>query len=201
MIRRLRYFLVLVTVAVGLIPATAAQAQFTATFYGPPPPQALYPAGRPAGQLRAAPRLRKSHASRRPARVGTRQRRHALERRVGHSRRVVHTRRIVHEKPIVIETTRVVDDPPRVIERRHYIGESPAAGRGKRLAKTYKTGKPGKPASGAPAERGGKHAARGGKKGRVIQADAEVTILGPDRMIIRLFRKDSRSIASSAGAR
>jgi hypothetical protein len=32
-------------------------------------------------------------------------------------RKVVHTKKIVRERPIVIETRRVVDDPPRVVER------------------------------------------------------------------------------------
>jgi hypothetical protein len=41
--------------------------------------------------------------------------------------------------------------------------------------------------------------------GRVIRAEAEVTILGPDRMSIRLFRKhdgsDANAKASKAEAR
>ena len=57
----------------------------------------------------------------------------------------------VREEPVVIETERVVDEPPRVIERRHVV--------------------------------------EGSGQQRVIRAEAEVTILGPDRMNIRLFRK------------
>jgi len=71
---------------------------------------------------------------------------------------VIDTKKIVREKPIVHETTRVVDDPPRVIVRKHIVEDAPQN-------------------------------AEGAKEPRVIQADAEITILGPDRMSIRLLRK------------
>jgi hypothetical protein len=93
-------------------------------------------------------------------------------------RDVVETKKVVQEKPVVIETQRVVDDPPRVIERRHYVEDAPAAPAAVRqkpaVAEARVTGNIGK---------------RGDDKLRVIHAEAEVTILGPDRMSIRLFRK------------
>ncbi len=64
------------------------------------------------------------------------------------------------------ETRRVVNDPPRIIERRTVVDDE---------AGTVETEQ-------APSS-------RDDNKKRVIQADAEVTILGPDRMSIRLFRK------------
>ncbi len=77
----------------------------------------------------------------------------------------VNTEQIVRDPPVVRETRRVVNDPPRIIERRTVIDD--AAG-------TVETEQP---------------VVRDDNKKRVIQADAEVTILGPDRMSIRLFRK------------
>ena len=93
-------------------------------------------------------------------------------------RDVVNTTRIVREKPIVIEHQRVVEDPPRVIVRKHYVEDAPA--KRKRVATVEGDITP-------PPARDG--------KARTIRAEAEVTILGPDRMTIRLFRK------RAAGAR
>ena len=104
-------------------------------------------------------------------------------------RDVINTTRVVREKPIVVEHERVVEDPPRIIVRRHYVEDAPA--RRKRIA-TVET-------EVAPPRR----AARGGRA-RVIHAEAEVTILGPDRMTIRLFRKratDARAQANKADAK
>jgi hypothetical protein len=81
--------------------------------------------------------------------------------------------KIVREKPIVKETTRVVDDPPRVIERRHVVEDPPPAPRHPRAVVEAES-KASKPHDGKP---------------RVIRAEAEITILGPDRMSIRLTRK------------
>jgi len=90
--------------------------------------------------------------------------------------KVVHTRKIVHDKPIVVEHRRYVDDPPRVIERVHVVGDGKVTSLPPRRV-AVDTG------SIAPGlmDRGE----------RVISADAEVTILGPDHMTIRLFRKGS----------
>ena len=87
----------------------------------------------------------------------------------------INTKKIVHDEPVVIETKRVVDDPPRVIERRHVVEDGPVRSRRKP----------------APPEQRDSDTGMGGDDGkkRVIHADAEVTILGPDRMSILLFRK------------
>jgi hypothetical protein len=83
--------------------------------------------------------------------------------------------KIVRDKAVVVETKRYVDDPPRVIERNVVVEDEPTR---------------------APRQRGliqapalSENIRRDDNKKRVIQADAEVTILGPDRMSIRLFRK------------
>jgi hypothetical protein len=78
---------------------------------------------------------------------------------------VINTTKIVRDPPVVRETRRVVNDPPRIIERRHVVDDE---------AGTVETEKP---------------ESRDDTKKRVIQVDSEVTILGPDRMSIRLFRK------------
>ena len=68
---------------------------------------------------------------------------------------------VVREKPVVVERKRYVDDPPKIVRRHKVVDVNvPASSR------------------------------EGGEEvGRVIHAEAEVTILGPDRMSIRLFRK------------
>ena len=88
---------------------------------------------------------------------------------------VVNTTKIVRDPPVVRETRRVVNDPPRIIERRIVVDDD---------AGTVETEQP---------------AIRDDNKKRVIQADAEVTILGPDRMSIRLFRKGQGPKANARG--
>ena len=83
----------------------------------------------------------------------------------------------------VAEHERVVEDPPRVIVRRHHVEDAPA--KRKRMA-TVET-------EAAPPHGG----ARDGKA-RVIHAEAEVTILGPDRITIRLFRKRATNAKAEA---
>ena len=80
----------------------------------------------------------------------------------------------MRHKPKVVETTRYVDDPPRVVER--YTVVDDADGEKKVVAE----------APAADKRKGGKN------ERRVIQADAEITILGPDRMTIQLYRKGER---------
>lgn len=92
---------------------------------------------------------------------------------------VIHTKKIVHDKPVVIERTRVVDDPPKVIVRKRYVDDTTASIPKRGPAKVAAEREPLKPDA---------LKAEDGKK-RVIEADAEVTIIGPDRMSIRLFRK------------
>lgn len=89
---------------------------------------------------------------------------------------------VVREKPIVRTSYRVVEHPPIVVQRE--IGED-------------QLGEGGGQAQGAPlaAPQGAPMA------GRTIRAEAEITILGPDRMSIRLFRKQDGSDANAkAGA-
>jgi len=99
------------------------------------------------------------------------------------SHAVINTTKIVRDPPIVVETQRVVDDPPRIIER-HVIADEPVSSRG--IINTNRS------ASRDIGE------SRDDTKQRVIEADAEVTIIGPDRMSIRLFRKGHNA---KAGAR
>ena len=117
------------------------------------------------------------------------------------STEVVNTKKIVRNKPVVIEHEHVVDDPPRVIERRHITEDAP--GRGllhprREVGEEDVVIQPGGSHSERPAK--GKHVVheaiiekahktKEGSTRRVIRAEAEVTILGPDRMSIRLFRK------------
>lgn len=96
--------------------------------------------------------------------------------------KVIHTRRIVREKPLVIETRRVVDDPPKVITRRRYVDDVPAP--------------PRRGVTGSIARE-----RAGDDDPRVIHADAEITILGPDRMSIRLLRKDGQRLDAKARVR
>lgn len=114
-------------------------------------------------------------------------RRHAVKKVKGD---VINTTRIVREKPIVIEHKRVVEDPPRVIVRRHYVEDAPnGVPASRKHIATVET------EVAAPAAHDG--------KARVIRAEAEVTILGPDRMTIRLFRKratDAKAEATKAEA-
>jgi hypothetical protein len=74
---------------------------------------------------------------------------------------------VVREKPVVRRHIRVVDDPPVVVQRE--ISEQGQVLSEQRV-----------PPVQAQAPIG---------SGRVIHAEAEVTILGPDRMNIRLYRK------------
>jgi len=105
-------------------------------------------------------------------------RRHVVRR--GGRRIVVNTTRIVREKPVVIVHRRVVDDPPRVIVRRHYVEDAPPPPKRRGLlTRRIRRGLP-----------------RVSADTRVIRAEAEITILGPDRMSIRLYRK--RGDASNA---
>jgi hypothetical protein len=97
----------------------------------------------------------------------------------------------------VIEHERVVDDPPRVIERRHITEDAPGRGLIKHRREVGQEDvvvEQGVAPREAKRLAKGKHVPREAKSKevdgkRVIRAEAEVTILGPDRMSIRLFRK------------
>jgi hypothetical protein len=115
----------------------------------------------------------------------------------------VNTTKTVRSNPVVVEHQRVVDDPPRVIERRHITEDGPGRGiikQRREVATEDVVIEPGGPrrAAGRSEARHSetnRHAkdkttaARDSGAKRVIRAEAEVTILGPDRMSIRLFRK------------
>ena len=213
----------LAAIAAALLPA-AAQAQYASAQPAPLYPYALQP-GQPYavevapgtyvikrpggtrtypyvrcvngcdGSTPAAPRHAEPRAARRmthndPALIEELRRRHAGK--LKHE--VVNTTKIVRDKPIVIEHQRVVDDPPRIIERRHYVDDTgrvedappPPPPPRQRTAKVEADVK-------MPSVKG-----KGEK--RVIRAEAEVTILGPDRMSIRLFRKGKGGADAKAEA-
>jgi hypothetical protein len=86
----------------------------------------------------------------------------------------VNTTKIVRDAPVVVEHKRYVDDPPRVIERKIIVDDQARAKCKRGLIENC--------------DADSRASGDSGKK-RVIDADAEVTILGPDRMSIRLFRK------------
>ena len=100
-------------------------------------------------------------------------------------RKIVTTTKVVREKPVVRETVRVVDDPPRVIERRHVVEDAPPPSR----RRTQVEAKIENQIDDKTDAKAGKKPAGGEEAPRVIRAEAEVTILGPDRMSIRLFRR------------
>jgi hypothetical protein len=198
---KLRNIAVLAVMAAGALPATVARAQYEGGPYTQPAP--LYPyavRGERPYAVEVAPNtyeIRRSAPARaypyvhggannpapeqnapkfdRPHKPADRGLIEELRKRSPIKRTVINTKKIVHDPPVVIETKRIVDDPPRVIERRHIVEDEPVRSR-RKLA--------------APEERDSNTRMNGddGKK-RVIEADAEVTILGPDRMSIRLFRK------------
>ena len=193
-----RNLALLAVIAAGLAPATAAQAQFYGATYAQPAPLYPYAAqGRPYAvevapdtyeihrPLRARHYTRSRHAGHsmserasarfdRPHKKVDRALVEELRRRQHRNGNVINTTKIVRDPPLVVETKRYVDDPPRVIERRHVVEDAPPRSqRGRGITVEGDTG-----------------TLMGGDGGqRVIQADAEITILGPDRMNIRLFRK------------
>ena len=101
-----------------------------------------------------------------------------LRRRTG---KTIHKTVIVREKPVVVERKRYVDDPPIVVKRHKVVDVEATEPAAKKAAKK----------SGGDAD---------ARHPRVIRAEAEVTILGPDRMSIRLFRKGGLDANAKAGA-
>lgn len=101
----------------------------------------------------------------------------------------INTKRVVVKPPIVKETKRYVDDPPRVVERYQVVDDRVEHLHNKRASN--------EPHDGGAVVIKRKGAGLGGGEKRVIDADAEITILGPDRMSIRLFRKGSKANASA----
>lgn len=133
------------------------------------------PAARRAHRAAPAPKARPTRTKNDPALIEE-----LRQRAAGQQKTVINTVKIVHKKPKVVETTRYVDDPPRVVERYTVVDDS--TGDKKVVVEA--------PPLDAPAASKNDKAAKGQK--RVIQADAEITILGPDRMTIQLYRKGER---------
>lgn len=206
----IRRHAIFVFAAAALLPAAAAQAQWYSSVRTPPP---LYPYAMPAQQpyavqvapntyvihrpneVRSAPRHRVQPRKQAVA-APVAKRRHSkvdpalieeLRKRPRVERPVVNTTQVVRKKPIVRETTRYVDDPPRVVERFRYADGKPVRSKEKRVATAE--------AGAHIIQRNGGHI--GGNEKRVISADAEITILGPDRMSIRLFRKGDKAKAEA----
>jgi hypothetical protein len=192
MTNRSRIVALLAAIAAVTLLAAPAQAQLYGAAYGHQPaplypyavqtdqPYAVqvapgtYEIHRPAAS-RANPYLRARRADNpaperseprfdRPHKPANRALIEELRKRHQSKRDVINTTKIVRDPAVVVETKRYVDDPPRVIERQHVVEDQP-----RRDGNT----RPG----------------RDDNKKRVIQADAEITIIGPDRMSIRLFRK------------
>jgi hypothetical protein len=201
MIRSLHKAAILTIVVASLLPLTGAQAQWYGSVSRSSPP--LYPYAVPRDQpyaVEVAPNtyfIRRPSAARtnsyvrgrhanNPVRVQSapaRDRRHGKARRalieeMQHRSRIkrtaVNATMIVRDPPVVIETRRGVENPPRVIQRQHGTKDKLIRSRDKRMA--------------VAKQDSAKHKFRAGDKNRVVRADAEVTILGPDRMIIKLFR-------------
>lgn len=199
---------VLLVAAAVLMPA-GAQAQWYSSAVSPPP---LYPyavrADRPYAVevapntyvIRRPAARRQSHVQSGNANIAVAARGRSktdpalideLRNRPKVTRPVVETTQMVREKPVVIETKRYVDDPPRVIEKYNVVddgvaGDKPVRAKGKRVTT----------ATIGDAPIADKRKAKDEVK-RVINAEAEITILGPDRMSIRLFRKGSKANASA----
>ncbi|MCW5693913.1 MAG: hypothetical protein KIT48_16265 [Pseudolabrys sp.] len=111
------------------------------------------------------------------------------QRAAGTKTSTINTTKIVRLKPKVVETTRYVDDPPRVVER--YTVVDDANGEKKVVVDL-----PPHDRRGAGKNAGGRGDIGKNEK-RVIQADAEITVLGPDRMTIQLYRKGERGKPSA----
>lgn len=198
-----RHFTFAAALAVSLLPAAGARAQWYSSVDVRPAPAYGYGVQQPYA-VEIAPNTYVIHrsngersdpfVSRRTHRappvadapVSERPRTHADRALIEELRRHAHlktktidTVKIVRDPPVVVEHKRYVEDPPRVIVRPHIVEDEPAV----------------PPQAVVPLPRRQRAEIRpvvprkGGEEKRVIQADAEITILGPDRMSIRLFRK------------
>jgi hypothetical protein len=131
------------------------------------------PAARRAHRAAPAPKARASRWKNDPALI------EELRQRVtGKQKNVINTTKVIYKKPKVVETMRYVDVPPRVVERYTVVDDT--NGDKKVVVEPSQAEEPA--GNGKP----GKHTKR------VIQADAEITVLGPDRMTIQLYRKGER---------
>ena len=198
-----RNMAMLVLAAAGLQPAVA-QAQWYSSVSNQPP---LYPYAAPSNQpyaVQVAPNMyvirrpedaqqlpqRRHKAAPAPARSMTRSKVdpalvEELRNRPKVNRSVINTTKVVRGEPVVIETKRYVDDPPRIVERYVDVNGKPIRSKSGRVSTAVVDA----PVIDAPK---GKNDVK-----RVISAEAEITILGPDRMNIRLFRKGHKANASA----
>ena len=182
--------------AAAAVAGSEARAQYYSSVQQSPPPLYPYATAPRAAQPYAVEVAPGTYVIQRPSETETAVHRHRAQRpapaakplrtrndprlieelrqRAASKTPTVSTTKIVRHKPKVVETTRYVDDPPRVVER--YTVVDDADGEKKVVAE----------APAADKRKSGKN------ERRVIQADAEITILGPDRMTIQLFRKGER---------
>ena len=133
------------------------------------------PAARRAHRAAPAAQAKRSRTKNDPALIEE-----LRQRAVGKQKNATNTVKVVYKKPKVVETTRYVDEPPRVVERYTVVDDS--NGEKKVVVEP--------PHGDAPVAGTNDKPAKGQK--RVIQADAEITVLGPDRMTIQLYRKGER---------
>ncbi len=122
MSRIVRRFAILIVCAAGLLPVTAAEAQWYGDGASRQPP--FYPYEPQRGQPYAVEVAPGTYVIHHP---GGR-----------HADRVIKTRRVLHEEPLVIERRRVVHDPPKVMTRRRYAHRARAPRRHRHLAKTVR---------------------------------------------------------------
>jgi hypothetical protein len=107
--------------------------------------------------------------------------------------------KIIRHAPVVRETHRYVDDPPQVIDQVTVVDSEQTPSRGLLTQPRRGTQRniernieiESQPDVDPAPTRGNDNSRR------VISADAEVTILGPDRMTIRLFRKGQGPFAKA----
>jgi len=149
----LRQLGVIAVIVAGVLPMTAAQAQY---YGGPAQPAPLYPYA-----------VQHPHAVQRdrPYIVQQTPNTYVIQ-------RPSYTRAYPYVRS---RSAYIPGDRARIVERHHMVEDEPMRSRRTRaIVEERETGK---------------RTSRDDNKKRVIQADAEVTILGPDRMNIRLFRK------------
>jgi len=190
--------LALVVTALGV---GTAEAQWYSSVQSAPPPLYPYaPQGRTASQPYAIEVAPGAYVIHRPGETGASPSRRAhraapapqtksnrakndpalieeLRQRASGNKTVINTTKVVYKKPKIVETKRYVDLPPRVVERYTVVDD---AGGDKKVVIE---------APSADAQATGRKDKAGKGDKRVIQADAEITILGPDRMTIQLYRK------------
>jgi hypothetical protein len=202
-----RIHIVALATAATIVFGNAAQAQYVSSYPQPAPlypyvaqpqyyPQPQYAQPYPYVQsphVRSVPRRHSAPRASEPPRKVTKTDPTLVDelRKRGHKKKdkevvVVDKREVeidkkvvVREKPVVRRHIRVVDNPPIVVRRE--IDENGQVLSEQRVPPVQAQ---------SPAPMGG---------GRVIHAEAEVTILGPDRMNIRLYRKnDGRDAQAKA---